>query len=245
MKPSHLAFTLIGLLVVIAIIAILAGLLFCRPWLRRKPRGRRFFCLNQLKHLSLGAKLYSGDNDDPYVWSFSLIGNQQNRRSRFNYLYGYQETKAALRCPSKPFKTKETLSDIERTTNNYAANFRLVGCDWPGTWELPSIKESAVRKPSTVVYKTEAGTQPVNTDDPLRCVTEKYREKSVYWIVHDPGNIRPCNGYVTSGDPNWGEPHLRDSGRSNVSFTNGHAEVLRSSVWYWYGTPWLDPDRRG
>ena len=178
MKPSHLAFTLIGLLVVIAIIAILAGLLFCRPWLRRKPRGRRFFCLNQLKHLSLGAKLYSVDNDDSYVWTFSLIGNQQNRRSRFNYLYGYQETKATLRCPSKPFKTKETLYDIERTTNNYAANFQLVGCDWPGTWEFPSIKESAVRKPSTVIYKTDAGTQPVNSDDPLRCVTEKYREKS-------------------------------------------------------------------
>ena len=81
------------------------------------------------------------------MWTFSLIGNQQNRRSRFNYLYGYQETNATLRCPSKPFKTKETLSYIERTTNNYAANFRLVGCDWPGTWELPSIKESAVRKP--------------------------------------------------------------------------------------------------
>ena len=85
----------------------------------------------------------------------------------------------------------------------------------------------------------------MNTDDPLRYVTEKYREKSVYWIVHDPGNIRPCNGYVTLGDPNWGEPHLRDSGRSNVSFTNGHAEVLRSSSWYWSGTPWLDPKRGG
>ena len=88
--------------------------------------------------------------------------------------------KATLRCPSKPFKTKETLYDIERTTNNYRANFRLGGCDWPGAWEFSSIKESAVRKPSTVVYKTEAGTQPVNTDDPLRCVTEKYREKPVY-----------------------------------------------------------------
>ena len=54
------------------------------------------------------------------------------------------------------------------------------GCDWPGAWEFPSIKESAVRKPSTVVYKTDVYTQPVNTDNPLRCVTEKYREKPVY-----------------------------------------------------------------
>jgi prepilin-type N-terminal cleavage/methylation domain-containing protein/prepilin-type processing-associated H-X9-DG protein len=244
MKPSHRAFTLIELLVVIAIIAILAGLLL--PALAKaKAKGQEVFCLNQLKQLSLAAKLYSGDNDDRYAWTFSLIGNQQNRRSWFNYLYEYQETKATLRCPSKPFKTKETLYDIERTTNNYAANFRLGGCDWPGTWEFPSIKESAVRNPSSVVYKTDGGTQPVHTTDPLRCVTEKSREKPGCWIVHDPGNSRPCNGCVTSGDPNWGGPHLRHSGRSNVSFTDGHAEVLRSSAWYWSGTPWLDPDRGG
>ena len=88
MKPSHRAFTLIELLVVIAIIAILAGLLL--PALAKaKAKGQEVFCLNQLKQLSLAAKLYSGDNDDRYAWTFSLIGNQQNRRSWFNYLYEY------------------------------------------------------------------------------------------------------------------------------------------------------------
>ena len=133
MKRPNRAFTLIELLVVIA---ILAGLLL--PALAKaKAKGQEVYSLNQLKQLSLAAKLYSGDNSDRYAWTFSLTGNQQNRRSWFNYLYVYQETKETLRCPSKPFKTKETLYDIERTTNNYAANFRLGGCDWPARGSIP------------------------------------------------------------------------------------------------------------
>jgi prepilin-type N-terminal cleavage/methylation domain-containing protein len=60
-------FTLIELLVVIAIIAILAAMLL--PALSRaKLRAQRMACVNNLKQVGIGMRLWADNNDNKYPW---------------------------------------------------------------------------------------------------------------------------------------------------------------------------------
>ncbi len=246
-------FTLIELLVVIAIIAILASMLL--PALSKaKEKAKSTACINNLRQMALAQKVYGDDFDGRFAFTFQVRGDNVIRKGWFNFLHPYQQTTNLILCPSETRSFKKKFAEYpsdqgDKVISNYAMNFRLGGCDWPNVWDSkdwPQLKDTAVRSPSATVHLTDGGSQPVNTKDPLKCVTANSPEKAGCWIIHDPANDAPCSGcVVSSGDPNWGGPHLRHNQRSNVAYADTHIESRRASDWYWAGTPWLKPDIGG
>lgn len=252
-RGSNAGFTLIELLVVIAIIAILASLLL--PSLAKaKEKGKSTSCLNSLRQMAIAQQLYMSDNESRFCFTFQVRGNNDFRKAWFNFLQPYQQTTNLLLCPTKTKKFKEVVAPYpsdqqDKAVSNYAMNFSLGGCDWPGIWDAKvwtPKNDGAIRNPSATVQVTDGGTRPVNSKDPDKCVTTASPEKAGCWIVHDPAKDDPCTGCVTSaGDPNWGGPHLRHNGRSNISFADSHVEALKARAWYYAGSTWLKPDLGG
>ncbi len=58
MRPRHAAFTLLELLIVIVIVAILAGMLILVAG-QARARARSIQCINNLRQLSLGVRMYA------------------------------------------------------------------------------------------------------------------------------------------------------------------------------------------
>ena len=123
-------FTLVELLVVIAMIAILASMLL--PALNRaRDTAKSIGCSNNLRQLGLGAQQYAGDNQD------TIVPAKSNTESWMDLivksLYGtnivYLKKPDIVICPleKKPFKPGASSSEDCFAYGEYAINACLAG----------------------------------------------------------------------------------------------------------------------
>lgn len=105
MRPRR-GFTLIELLIVIAIIAILAAILF-PVFARARENARRASCASNLKQLGLAMTMYAQDYDETYPLSYKWDG-LISPYTTYKSVWG--KASALFQCPSDAVKRGSGLS---------------------------------------------------------------------------------------------------------------------------------------
>lgn len=134
-------FTLIELLVVVAIIILLAAILF-PVFARARENARRAGCLSNLKQLGLGIMMYSQDYDETYPYTY------RGDHRWVNDILPYVKNKQVFRCPSG-----ETLAGWDGpNTLHYYTRYGMNNDFGTSSNTAPDpVKLAAIRRPAELI----------------------------------------------------------------------------------------------
>ena len=146
-------FTLIELLIVIAIIAILAAILF-PVFQKARARAYRATCQSNLKQMGLAVMLYTQDNDETLMPGHPLAAPNPDGGGNYGGwagpVYPYLRSPQVFLCPTDP-RTPQTTGGVTFNPLTYFANINLsAGADPAG------LPQSALTAPSATVLLAEA-----------------------------------------------------------------------------------------
>ena len=211
------AFTLIELLLIIAIMAILASLLM--PALATaKSRGKQTACLNNLRQLVLSFQMYSADNDGKLAQNNPLAepgGNCWVRGDmkvsadatntaiiRQGKLFPYANQVALYRCPTDPSRANN-----EPRVRSYSMN------SWVGSRYMET-------HPQPTGFRTFVRDSELSAVGPARLwVIADEHEASIddAWFLVTMDDSRPFASF----------PATRHERSYGLNFGDGHAEFYK------------------
>jgi len=215
-RDASAAFSLIELLVIVAVIGILAGLLL--PALSRtKESARQAICVNNLRQLGLAAQLYWDDhqgrtfryrtgsdaNGDTYWFGWIERGPEGQRKfdRTPGALWPYLGGRGVELCPALDYKMAEFKLKAVGAAYGYGYNIHL---STPST--QPAFKISDAHTPALLAFLADAG--QVNTFQPPASPDHPMLEEFYYISTNEPTT------------------HFRHSGKADAVFADAHIQPL-------------------
>jgi prepilin-type N-terminal cleavage/methylation domain-containing protein/prepilin-type processing-associated H-X9-DG protein len=233
-RAGRQAFTLVELLVVIAVIGVLASLLL--PAVARAVgSGRQIFCQNNLRQLGIAWIVYAGDHDDRLAYNLGAtdINAMLLRGEHYNW------ANSVLNWEVDSSNTNELLNTQASLGPYVAANAAVFRC--PSDNVVSRVQKNAGWTHRSRTYSMNAmvgnageftlGGTNVNNPDYQQYMTssEIKAPSSIFAFIEEhPHSINDGyflnKGYSTE----WYDlPASYHNGGANLAFSDGHAELRR------------------
>jgi prepilin-type N-terminal cleavage/methylation domain-containing protein/prepilin-type processing-associated H-X9-DG protein len=220
--PVKRGFTLIELLVTIAIISILASILF-PVFARARENARRASCLSNLKQIGLGFMMYIQDYDEHYPANFTNFVDGTHRIYYFAAVAPYIQSKQVWYCPSQ-----SVTSTTIQMNGSYA---QLAYSPWASTDYMPNYYYNFLFGGNDLVGSTYRLSQAALTTPSYLFILWDMETNypSVEANCVGGANHYGCRPGDTPSTPAAGEGiHLSGD---NYAFADGHVKWLaRTSV---------------
>lgn len=225
------AFTLVELLVVVAIIAVLAAILF-PVFARAKSAAKKTAGLNNSRQLALAVMLYLPDYDDHYPVGISQ-GEWIEELHRYRYhtpwfarVWPYIKNREIREDPSHPFRLPRNSRGVITWGTHYGMNVSV-------SWIDGGVTSSSLQYPSGLVSLSLGGThyESLRTD-PEKLDPDTWGRHLRTWLgwgVYGPTYFRGnAAWHPYAPAPQGWEALARvvgaHSGAVTVAFADGHAK---------------------